>query len=222
MSIIDIRFFTGSGFFAHFWLIALMCAIGWTVSQTYKKIYSTFFLRRNESFFKDGSFPSSHCCVLTVMFFLLIKEAFNYINSQKEILQSLPQTYKYHFMAIAAMIMAITASIGIFAALFFRDSFGSRYTIKKNAIATRRSIKIVQKVLEDNNLISNDDSKKISIAIKSIKTESGHRLYESIGGGILGILIDSVFYMPWLISLLLLALYFYTSTKLLNIKYKRP
>lgn len=220
MSMIDIRFLQFD-FFAHFWLIVLMCILGWTLSQSYKKVYSTVFLKRNESFFKDGSFPSSHCCVLTVMFFLLIKEAFNYIDNQKTVLHLLPQVYKDHFMAISTMIIAILAGIGIFTALFFRDSFGSRYTIRKNALATRKSMRIVQKVLEQNNLIGSKDSEKITNAIESIKTESGHRLYESIGGGILGLIIDSVFYIPWLWSLAILIVYFYSATKLLNIKYKK-
>ena len=220
MSTIDIRFLQ-SDFFAHFWLIVLMCVLGWTLSQSYKKVYSTVFLKRNESFFKDGSFPSSHCCVLTVMFFLLIKEAFNYIDNQKTILYLLPQVYKNHFMAISTMIISILAGIGIFTALFFRDSFGSRYTIRKNALATRKSMRIVQKVLEQNNLIGSKDSEKITSAIESIKTESGHRLYESIGGGILGLIIDSIFYIPWLWSLVILIAYFYSATKLLNIKYNK-
>lgn len=212
MLIIDIRAL-GPNVFAHFWLVVLMAVIGWLTSQGYKKFFSTKILKTKESFYRDGGFPSSHCCVLACMFLVLVKEVSNYVIIA-------------NFNALSMVIGAFLGAVGIIVSLFIRDSFGSRYTIRLNAIATKKALTSLTKILSSGNIEDLKNSVQIPKLVQSIEkqtealnTESGHHLYESVGGVLLAFIIDSVFFIPWILSLAILIVYLIISTNLLKKKF---
>ena len=165
----------------------------WTMSQAYKMVIGNKLFGKKvnvQNFFADGNFPSTHSATSVATASSII---FLILEMEDKILA-------------LTMALIVLATFEVFKTL--RDACGCRYRQDKTNRLLRRTVRYLSKIvdaLEKDKKIDTELTVKIANLEEDIEREAkkrvGHKVYEVLGGALLGFI--SFSYM--------LSIFFYTS-----------